>query len=72
MGVNKHRLEHEDRVEVLSIDNTTVREKQIARIKQASLFDALRCRVDACQLLLSPVAINVAPFVLLFSHNNKM
>ncbi len=34
MGVNKHRLAKEDNVDVLVIDNTKVREKQIARLKQ--------------------------------------
>ena len=32
MGVNKYKLGEEDQVEVLSIDNTLVLEKQIARI----------------------------------------
>lgn len=45
VGVNKHRLAHEERVEVLAIDNTVVREKQIARLQQvrASRDDA-KCR----------------------------
>ena len=34
VGVNKHRLAHEEGVEVRSIDNTSVREKQIARLQQ--------------------------------------
>ena len=32
MGVNKHRLDTEESLEVLAIDNTVVREKQIARL----------------------------------------
>ncbi|ETV78277.1 hypothetical protein H257_08443 [Aphanomyces astaci] len=32
VGVNKYRLQNEDRVDVLSIDNTKVREQQINRI----------------------------------------
>ena len=34
MGVNKHRLPQEETVEVLSIDNTLVRQKQVARLRQ--------------------------------------
>ena len=33
VGVNKYRLPQEERVEVLSIDNTLVRQKQVARLK---------------------------------------
>ena len=32
MGVNKYRLDKQEEVEVLEIDNSRVREKQIARI----------------------------------------
>ena len=34
VGINKYQLEEEDMVDVLSIDNEIVREKQIARLKQ--------------------------------------
>lgn len=34
VGVNKHRLEKEQRVEVLAIDNTAVRKQQIARLEK--------------------------------------
>ena len=34
MGVNKYRLEKEDNVDVLVIDNSKVREEQINRIEQ--------------------------------------
>lgn len=34
VGVNKHRLDTEQRVEVLTIDNSMVREKQIRRIEK--------------------------------------
>ncbi|KAG5441075.1 Methylmalonyl-CoA mutase, mitochondrial [Clonorchis sinensis] len=34
VGVNKYRLEQEERVEVLVVDNTKVRESQIAKLKQ--------------------------------------
>ncbi len=34
VGVNKYQLDHEDEVEILEVDNTAVREKQIARLKQ--------------------------------------
>ena len=33
VGLNKYRLEHEDPLEILDIDNTAVRESQIARLK---------------------------------------
>ena len=33
VGVNKYRLPQEEAVEVLTIDNTAVREKQVARLK---------------------------------------
>ena len=33
VGVNKHRLDHEDPIDVLVIDNTKVRESQIQKIK---------------------------------------
>lgn len=34
VGVNKHRLAEQEQVDVLSIDNAEVREKQIARLKK--------------------------------------
>jgi len=34
VGVNKHRLDKEDLIDVLSIDNTAVRESQIAKLKE--------------------------------------
>ncbi|ABK98905.1 methylmalonyl-CoA mutase [Pelobacter propionicus] len=34
IGVNKFRLEQEDPIDILSIDNTAVRESQIARLKK--------------------------------------
>lgn len=34
VGVNKHRLAHEESVEVLAIDNSAVREQQINRLQQ--------------------------------------
>ena len=33
VGVNKYRLDHEDPIDVLVIDNTKVRESQIEKIK---------------------------------------
>jgi methylmalonyl-CoA mutase len=32
IGVNKHKLEHEDQIEILEVDNTAVREAQIKRL----------------------------------------
>lgn len=37
VGVNKYRLEKEETVEVLAIDNTVVRNKQIDKLKKVSL-----------------------------------
>ena len=37
MGVNKYRLEKEETVEVLAIDNTLVRQKQVDKLKKASV-----------------------------------
>ena len=34
VGVNKYRLKEQDAVDVLCIENTQVREKQIARLKK--------------------------------------
>ena len=34
IGVNKYRLEKEDPIDILDIDNTLVRQKQIDRINQ--------------------------------------
>lgn len=34
VGVNKYKLDHEDKVDVLVIDNTKVREQQIARLNK--------------------------------------
>jgi len=34
IGVNKYRLEHEDPIKILEIDNTAVREAQIKRLEQ--------------------------------------
>ena len=34
VGVNKHRLEKEDPIDILEVDNTAVRESQIARLKE--------------------------------------
>ena len=34
VGVNKYRLKTQDQVDVLAIDNTSVREQQVARLKQ--------------------------------------
>jgi methylmalonyl-CoA mutase len=34
VGVNKYRLEHEEPIEVLEVDNRAVREKQIRRLEQ--------------------------------------
>ncbi len=33
IGINEYRLEHEDPIDILEIDNTAVREQQVARLK---------------------------------------
>ena len=33
-GVNEYRLDHEDPIDILEIDNTAVREEQVARLKE--------------------------------------
>ncbi|WP_144460250.1 methylmalonyl-CoA mutase [Siminovitchia fortis] len=34
IGVNRYRLEHEEEIDILNIDNTVVRKKQLERIRQ--------------------------------------
>ena len=34
IGVNEHRLSHEDPIDILEIDNTAVREEQVARLQE--------------------------------------
>ena len=34
VGVNKHRLDHEDPIDILEVDNTAVREQQVARLAE--------------------------------------
>lgn len=38
MGVNKYRLDSEETVEVLAIDNTIVRQKQIEKLQKVRAF----------------------------------
>ena len=47
VGINEYRLAHEDPIEILDVDNTKVRESQIARLKalRASRDEA---KVQAC------------------------
>jgi methylmalonyl-CoA mutase len=50
VGINQHRLEKEDAIEVLKVDNTAVREAQIARLRElrAERDDsALRPKLEA-------------------------
>lgn len=42
--MNKYRLEKEESVDVLAIDNTAVREKQIEKLKQVSV----PVKMDSC------------------------
>ncbi|MBR3565467.1 MAG: methylmalonyl-CoA mutase [Paludibacteraceae bacterium] len=34
IGINEYRLDHEDPIDILEIDNTAVREQQVARLKE--------------------------------------
>jgi methylmalonyl-CoA mutase len=49
VGVNKYRLDHEDPLEILDVDNTAVRESQLRRLAK------LRAERDepACQAALT-------------------
>lgn len=48
VGVNKHQLEKEETVEVLAIDNTSVRSKQIEKInKVGTTFLNIRVIISA-------------------------
>ncbi|KAK7109097.1 methylmalonyl-CoA mutase, mitochondrial-like [Littorina saxatilis] len=56
VGVNKHRLPQEESVEILSIDNTHVRQKMIARLQSvrqtrdtAKVQAALRAITECCK-----------------------
>ncbi len=56
VGVNKYKAPHEEPIEILEIDNTAVREKQIARIKevkakrnQTEVENALNAITKACE-----------------------
>jgi len=56
VGVNKYRLEEEDQIDILDIDNTAVREAQIARLKkvragrdEASCHEALEALTAAAK-----------------------
>ena len=66
VGVNKYRPAHEDPIDVLKVDNTAVRESQVASLKQlraerdqaavdkalAALEDAVNRIADRLQYLL--------------------
>ena len=54
IGINEYRLEHEDPIDILEIDNTAVREQQVARLKElrahrdeAKVQEALK-RITKC------------------------
>ncbi|MBQ0034271.1 MAG: methylmalonyl-CoA mutase [Bacteroidales bacterium] len=56
IGINQYRLEHEDPIDILEIDNTAVREEQVARLKElranrdeAAVQAALAEITAACQ-----------------------
>lgn len=43
VGVNKYRLAKEEPIEVLIIDNSAVREQQIAKLKKVNVSKLLQC-----------------------------
>ena len=56
IGVNEYRLAHEDPIDILEIDNTAVREEQVARLKdlrahrdEAAVQAALKEITEVCQ-----------------------
>ena len=56
IGVNEYRLDHEDPIDILEIDNTAVREEQVARLKElranrdeAAVQAALKEITEVCQ-----------------------
>ncbi|CAD6200042.1 unnamed protein product [Caenorhabditis auriculariae] len=56
VGVNKYRLEHEERVEVLKIDNKHVREGQIKKLEQIRATRDSQRAQDALQALTKAAA----------------
>jgi methylmalonyl-CoA mutase len=57
VGVNKYRLDKEDPIETLEVDNTAVRDSQIERLKklraernEAEVIEALNAITKACEL----------------------
>jgi methylmalonyl-CoA mutase len=54
IGINEYRLEHEDPIEILAVDNTKVRESQIARLKD------LRAHRDEAKVQAALAAITKA------------
>jgi len=54
IGINEYRLEHEDPIEILDVDNTKVRESQIARLKE------LRANRDEAKVQAALAAITKA------------
>ena len=47
IGINEYRLDHEDPIEILDVDNTKVRESQIARLKELRA-NRDEAKVQAC------------------------
>jgi methylmalonyl-CoA mutase len=51
VGLNKFRMEKEDPIEILSVDNTAVRESQIKRLKELrATRDEAKCRASLAAL----------------------
>jgi methylmalonyl-CoA mutase len=70
VGINRHRLDEEEAVEVLKVDNSTVREQQIARLEKLraerdggavqTALDALTAAADSGQGNLLALSVEAA------------
>ena len=66
VGVNKYQLENEESVDVLAIDNTSVRNKQIEKLKKVITGIIFECFFLVCWALSKPSC------VLLYCYNNHV
>lgn len=57
VGINKYRLEKEDPIDILEVDNTSVRNQQIARLKELKANrdnEAVKAALDAITECVKP------------------
>ena len=58
VGVNKYRLEKEDEIDILDVDNVAVREAQIARLENIrSTRDQAKCEAALANLADAPLKV---------------